>query len=164
MITLFFSAAPINLLSYAAPEPRTECVNQNGQYEICTEELACSLIASHKGRVYFDRPNWTEQYGMICSKENERKFIKSLYVLGNLLVSIVGLMLTDYLGRKASFYITFLMTLPGCAALLIGNQYWMKVVGAAVASCGSIIYGSLFTIALSEWIRKYRITQQNLKN
>lgn len=157
MFTLFCSACPINLLSYSAPEPITECLNNDGVFETCTEKAACSLLESGHGRVYFDRPNWTQEFDMICEKEDQRKFIKSLYVFGGLVTTIIGLMLTDYLGRKASFYITFLMTIAGCFGLIIGSDFMVKVVSASVASCGSSIYGSLFTIALSEWIRKLSI-------
>lgn len=157
IFALFCSACPINLFSYSAPEPITECLNNNGVYETCTEQAACSLLESGHGRVYFDRQNWTQDFNMICNKGNQRKFIKSLYVFGNLVSSMFGLMLTDYLGRTASFYMTFLMTISGCLGLIFGNTFIVKVISNSVASCGSSIYGSLFTIALSEWIRKLSI-------
>ena len=154
IIALFLSSFPVNFLSYASPDPISECKinNISDIYEPCTEQKACSLISSKMARLRFQNENWTSRYGMYCDKEYERNVVKSSYIVWTLILNVVGLMLADCLGRKFAFKATFAFTFTGCAVMYFSDTFFLKILGLSIVSCCSGIFSSLFTIALSEWI------------
>lgn len=154
VVSLFLVACPINLLSYAAPDPIAECKGKimSDSFESCSEQKACSLMVSGRGRIRFQNENWTQKFQMYCDMENKRNLIKNVYPLMNLVIGMFGLLSVDIIGRKYSFHTMFVVTSVGCGLLYFGDTFFMKLLGLAITSCNAMIISSLFTISLSEWI------------
>lgn len=152
LFALFSCAFTINIVSYAAIDPTTKCFDEaTSQYVDCTESQACQDRSDGKPvKIYFDYNCWTQQYDMICDKADERNLAKSLFILFNMISSVLNLMLTDVLGRKAGFMLAFVNNTVSIAFGYFVNNYTWKLIAFGVSNGSIVIYSSLFTMAFSE--------------
>lgn len=152
LISLFSCAFTINIVSYAAIDPITKCFDvPSGQYIDCSESQACSDRSEGKpAKIYFDYNCWTQQYDMICDKADERNLAKSLFILFNMLSSVLNLLLTDIFGRKAGFLLAFINNTLSVGFGFFVNNYTWKLIAFGISNGSIVIYSSLFTMAFSE--------------
>ena len=164
IITQFCCAGPINLMSYGAPGPISECRSSLDptKFEVCSEKQACVLLESGNGIIRFDSDNWTKNYHMYCENATQRELAKSLFVFFCMIGSTIGLLAADYFGRISAFYTSALIVVGGSLMIPLADNYLLKLMLTALSASGTIIYSSLFTIALSEWIRKLSINHSNI--
>lgn len=119
----------------------------------CSEHDAChySKQTPITGRIIWnDDNNWTRQYNYYCENAFKRTESKSLVVMSNAVEAFVFLFLADHIGRRAIFYLSFLVIMIGIATAYYANDIQLKIYGMAVSGGFEIIFASLLSMIVNE--------------
>lgn len=87
---------------------------------------------------------------MYGEKINERDLAFNLYIAGNIVCAMIGLVICDMFGRRFCFIFSFVISSGAVLMAYFSDNFLLKMAGLGITNGCTPIYSSLFTMCFAE--------------